>query len=610
MRKKKSIWLLGVLIFIVNPVIASQTATLNHNIKLIDQFYNEKNKNFTNGKLVLTATEVIKNRKKHTINTLAKAYVLLADSAMDKGDSARAFQFSQDGLTLGVIKLPIKLNLLLKITQGYYIQGKYKEVIVTADTVIPLAKKEQNISTLLNSYAYQASAYALMGKYLDGYKKLQLIDQIVAEKPHFSNHINLLQTLALANQNLGDYQTSITLHLKLLKLQFALASQNGIERTYYNLASSYLKLKKYDDAYNAFWQVKLLAEKKSAPIILAYAELGIGETLLKQHKYSLAYNALIKSEKLFKGKNLTKSYFSNLIALAMAARHTDRSFFASQILKKAEVLAQTIQLTQDQVKIYKLLSTDYQRQGNEHKALLLLNKYLALKKQFKEEKSKAKQLPIAIKHSMDKSKELTLKFSENGALYTKFSQKNHSLRTIIVVLTFITIALLIALIILWLKHRNYLFYADYIEVEQPRNHLPSPIITKKNYQLNYKKARKFNYPITISLISVVNWQELSFLFSNKIMKEIANNIAIIINDNIDEFEQAGKINDGDYLLMFPHKFKSEVTTTVEHITAELNARIFANLGEFSVIIKVISQTPNAQDIDPFTFLSQLDDLMN
>jgi len=610
MAKNVLIGIISLFFIFEKTVMASQTVIstqdVSKNLNQIEQFYSNKNKSINNDKLIYIVTEIINHRNRYSSNTLAKAFSLLADSAMNKGDSARAFQFSQDGLKQGAITPSIQIDLLLKITQGYGIQGKYKEEIETAEKVIYIAKKQQDTPSLLNAFAYQATAFALMGKYFEGYQKMKMIDEILNKNPRFNNQIKLLQTLAIANQSLGELQTSITLNIKLLKLQFNTVNQQDIEKTYYNLASAYLKLKKYDDAYNAFWQVKLLAEKKSSPIFLAYAELGMGKTLLRQHQYSSAYSSLVKAEKLLKGKNLSKDYLSCLIALAKAAGKTNRHFFASQILTKAEILAENIDLSQSQIKLYKLLSEDYQKQGHDHKALQLLNKYLDLKQQFKQERNKTKKLPVDINQSKNKSKELTLKFSKNGTVYAEYTAKNHFLRGTIIVLIFISISLIIVTIILWLKHRNYLFHADYIELEQSKEYLSSPVITKNNYQLSYKKARKYNYPITITLISIINWEELSFMFNKKIMKEIANNIAIIINDNIDEFEQAGKINNGGYLLIFPHQTENEISETIEQITTELNARIFANLGEFSVIIKVVSKTPCVQDIDPFAFLSQLD----
>ena len=181
MQKNVFIGLVLTTFFLGKTVIATQTTILNQKtsqiINLINQFYSEQDKNLNNNNnLISTASRVIKNRKKHSINTLAKAYSLLADQAMYKGDSARAFQFSQDGLTLGVMKPSIQLNLLLKIIQGYNTQGKYTKVVTTADSVISMAKKEHDISTLLNACAYQATAYALMGNYTDGYRKLQIID--------------------------------------------------------------------------------------------------------------------------------------------------------------------------------------------------------------------------------------------------------------------------------------------------------------------------------------------------------------------------------------------------------------------------------------------------
>ncbi|PCI59515.1 MAG: hypothetical protein COB35_11165 [Gammaproteobacteria bacterium] len=613
MLVSKLFWLTGVFLMIT-PFINTNAAHTNTkkieiNIRKINQYFSNPAEDFSYETITSLASETIKNHQNYHTDTLAKAFSLLADAAIYKGDNARAFQFAQDGLAQGIVKKDIKLNLLKKILAGYYVKGKYNKVLSTVENIINSTEKKQDLSTLLIAYGYKASVYGLLGQYNNAYQQLQLIDKITTENPVFSNNIPLLKVIAIANHNLEDYQTSLTLHLKLLKLQFDLAKKQNIERTYYNLAASYLQLGKYDDAFNAFWQVKLIAEQKSAPIILAYAELGIGETSLKQQNFPLAYSSLVKAEKLLKGKNLTKPYISNLIALAKAASKTNRAFFAKQLLQKAELLSQQTPLTHQQIELYQLLAESYRQQGNYSSAFKALQKYQTLHEQFEQAKIKLITLPLASERVSFKNKELALKFSEKGALYTTFSQKNTHLRSIILVLSFVVISLFVMSIALWLKHRSYLLHADYNDSEKANTYMANPIKTKKNYQLNYKKARKFSYPLTITFIQVGNWHELSFHFSKKIMAEVANNIAIIINHNLNEFDQAGLINEGEYLLMFPHRQQEDISETMTQLTAELNARIFANLGEFSVIIKTASQTPNVQDIDPFAFLARLSDLL-
>ena len=123
-------------------------------------------------------------------------------------------------------------------------------------------------------------------------------------------------------------------------------------------------------------------------------------------------------------------------------------------------------------------------------------------------------------------------------------------------------------------------------------------------------ARKYAYPLTMGYISITNWQELTFQFNKKIVGEVSREIASVINEHINEFENAGLINDGEYLLLFPHQNKDEVSVIIEKLVSALKLRFFANLGGFSVIISYSIESPSFQDIDPYIFLSQLSDSIN
>lgn len=131
--------------------------------------------------------------------------------------------------------------------------------------------------------------------------------------------------------------------------------------------------------------------------------------------------------------------------------------------------------------------------------------------------------------------------------------------------------------------------------------------TKQLYQTNFNMARKYDYPLTLGYISITNWQELSFQFNKKTVSEVSRGISSLINEHLNEFENAGLINDGEYLLFFPHQNIDEVTKTIETLISALKLRFFANLGEFSVIIAYSIENPDFQDIDPYIFLSRLSD---
>ncbi|MCW8832882.1 MAG: hypothetical protein OQK03_06155 [Colwellia sp.] len=118
-------------------------------------------------------------------------------------------------------------------------------------------------------------------------------------------------------------------------------------------------------------------------------------------------------------------------------------------------------------------------------------------------------------------------------------------------------------------------------------------------------ARKYAYPLTLGYISINNWQELLFKFNKKVVNEVSDNIVDLINEHISEFENAGLINDGEYLLLFPHQNKEDVMITMEKLLEDLRLRFFANLGGVSVILSYSVESPDFQDIDPYIFLSQL-----
>jgi GGDEF domain-containing protein len=313
----------------------------------------------------------------------------------------------------------------------------------------------------------------------------------------------------------------------------------------------------------------------------------------------------VKAEKLFKGRHLIRPYLSNLLVLVQVSKATNRTIFANQILKMAEKIAADVELTREQIELYKMLSLNYQQNGNYRTALQMLLRYWQLREKFKQTTDQKINLPENIKTLSDKGKELALKFSEKGQVYTQYHNKNKQLRVIIWGLIFVVMGVIIVAFALWFKHKSYLLHADSRELEQPLDYIPSPLHTKKNYYQCYKRARKFNYPLTVGYLQVTNWEELSFQFSSKVMAEVAETIAHIINENLDEFDQVGLLAKGEYILLFPHRTQIEVKAKVKHISDEISARFFANLGDFSVIISSTSKTADIQDIDPFVFLAQL-----
>jgi hypothetical protein len=269
-------------------------------------------------------------------------------------------------------------------------------------------------------------------------------------------------------------------------------------------------------------------------------------------------------------------------------------------------MARNVKLSKKQSKLFLLLSDMYQQNGDYKSALDMHKHYLDLVLQFQ----KKGVLPLAINPNQmlsanNKSRNLILNLAEQSKLHSQFNEKYITQREIIYLLSFVIFLLVITFGYFGLRQRTLRLNQVYDEVEQPLSYLVSPSQTKRNYQLNYKMARKYDYPLAVGYLSVINWQELSFHFNHKIMLEVSKTLATLLNEAKSEFDEAGTINDGEYLLLGPHQTEVEIAAKLHGLAAAIKVRFFANLGDYSVQIGYAYGLPTAQDIDPYIFLSRL-----
>lgn len=583
----------------------TRSLAVEKNTQKIEELFNLSKEALISDDVISVSSDVIKQRELYSKNTIAKVFILLANVASNKNDVDRAFQFANDGLMLSIGDLSLKLNLLLKVASGYYAKGQYHKVLEIANDAILIAKSTVNTKYMLLTLAYRSMAYALLAEYEKAFTDLQKVDNIIERNQAFSENIELLEIIATAHYYLGDFKTALTINQKILKLRYDLSLKPELGRTYYNLARAYHRLGMLDDAYNAYWETKKYAQEKKSDVQLAYAELGIGEILLLQREYQASYIALLKAEKIFKDQSLNKPYLNAVIALAKAGYANDQRDTAHKFLLLAEDMMKNMELISEQVELYLLLSEMYKSQGDYEKALRLLNQYIVTNQQFSDHKLSNVLLRNNSLPEQDKSRQLVIKLAEKSELSAVFTKKFQKQAYIIFILAILIIVLIVFIIIYAFKERSKRIDLAYDEIEKPVYFLESPIATKQIYQAAYKKARKYNYPISIGYISIGNWKELKFRFNKKILTEVSKTIATLINEHIGEFDSAGLINEGEYLLLYSHQSSQEIEKDFAQLKDALNVRFFANLGDFSVNINFTLDTPSVQDIDPYIFLSRL-----
>lgn len=597
----------------------SAEITLAEQEQLIDQvelLFAKDDEKLDYNEVLKLSNKIIIHREKYTNDIIAKTYLLLAHVTSSKGELETAYQFTLDGLASVSGQEQVRMCLQIKLASILVDKKRYKQLLSIAQEAIDMPRNKENTKYYLFSLSYRSVAYAMMNQYQLALKDLQEVQSNIEENPSFAEHITLLSILANAYYHLADYQTALTLHQKVLQLRFRSKKLDNIEQTYYHLANTFFKLNQFDDAYNAYWESKRYAEKKAAKIYMAYASQGLGLTLTQQAQFNDAKIELLEAKSLFYQHNLISSYLETIISLVLLNDLMDVNLTTSTLLDEAEELAMNIQLTGGYIIIYQLLA-DFNKQKNHlKKAYFWQKKYSdAL---LKSKKSVAFSNPLTTKHTINsaksanivastKTRELAVKLAEQSASNNTFPTKYVQQQTFIYTLSILVFFLFCSVILLLLNIRARRLKSAHEAIEKPSDVIATPIQTKDLYEKNFNMARKYAYPLTLSYISISNWQELTFQFNKKIVSEVSREIASVINKHINEFESAGVVNDGDYLLIFPHQHKKEVSIVIEKLVLDLKLRFFANLGEFSVIIAYAIDTPVFQDIDPYVYLSQLSD---
>ena len=572
----------------------------------IQQYYNMEEAELPLEEVVTLATNVIQQGEAYSQNTLAMTYSLLADVADIRGEASRSFQFAMFGLTYKPIAAEVALNLKLRKASGYFFKGQYQNLIKLMEEVMLLAERENNLKYQVLSRAYRAMARAIIGDYENSLRDLLAVETLIGHKQEAVDFIQLYELLAISQHYLTNDEVALNLYEKVLAQRFEREQLIGIETTYVNLADVYLNMGRLDDAFSAFWEAKNYAEKFELPIKMAYAELGIGKVYLRQGNNEQAFKSLVEAESLFKGQNLSNAYLSTLTELIIASQRTGREQFAKELIMRAQGLAEVSELNQAQGPLYQLLAEYYEQQQDSIQALTMLKRYVAVKdKHTSREKISAAKAGAHFnptEHSQLQALKVVEISETQPASISSVQQKKQN-----TVLLWISFLLLVIVMYQWFKLRTQRMRFLYDQVEKPAYILSRPPETKQLYQRIFKKARKYEYPLTVGYIEIKNWQDLSFQFNKRVVQEVEKTIATIINQNIGEFDYAGQINQGEYLLMFPHQPTEIVAPKLDKLIDALKVRFFANLGDFSVTIGYSHNQQTAQDIDPYIFLSRLSD---
>jgi len=575
----------------------------------VEQLFEQNYESLPANEVMLLSNKVISQRQKYPKAIIAKTYLLLANIALNKGEIDTAYQFIQDGIVLTQPNQTIQLCLQITLAKVLIQKKQYKKLLTVTEQVINSSVLQPNSRTLLLALSYRSVAFAMLSQHSKALADLKKVQQVLKQHPTFVEHVALLAILADAYYHLNDFQTALTIQLKVLKLRFSLNELDNVNQTYFQLGNAYFQLNRFDDAYNAFWEAKRYAQIKDAPIHTAYAIQGLALTLLKQEKYLQAQVEFLRAKELFHSHNLTIPCVEVLISLAKISQLLAPSSQNFDYLLTAEKKSANIILTKEYSILYQMLATMYLAKSEIDKAYFWQEKYsdALLNNQLL---TKFTHVEATIEQSVLASaaaRKLAVKLSEQSELTNAFSGKYQQQEIMILMLSLIIVLYLLRRLFIWGKQRTIQSRHKYDEQEIPGNILSTPTQTKQLYLTNFNMARKYSYPFTLGYISLSNWTELAFKFNTNTLDEVRAGIAELINEHLDDFELAGEINGGEYLLIFPHQNKDQVMVTMNKILQTIPLRSFANLGEYSVGLAYAMKSQDFQDIDPYIFLSNLSD---
>ena len=87
-------------------------------------------------KVIELSQKIIDQRINYPSEVIAKAYLLLANVASNKGELETALQFTNDGLAIKTLNKVTKLRLLLSLAKVFSEKKEYQQLLSTVEQVI------------------------------------------------------------------------------------------------------------------------------------------------------------------------------------------------------------------------------------------------------------------------------------------------------------------------------------------------------------------------------------------------------------------------------------------------------------------------------------------
>ena len=262
--------------------------------------------------------------------------------------------------------------------------GRNEEAVGVLVRILGIAKRNQQtypelkkqIKFILNNAGVANMYLGNYDKALDfHYKSLELREE-EGDKGAIRTSYN---NIGLVYFNLKDYEKATQYYLKAIELSKEINDLNVADRIYINLGLSYQQLGKFDEAVKSFEDgFKICGNNCSENIIKEGLE-GLGLAYYAHQKLGLAKENFVKSLEISRRQSDKRYTCENLYFLGKIEIELDNEVQGIDLLKEAESLAESNNLAEAKLSIYRELADYYGKQKDFETSLNYQNKYTQFK---------------------------------------------------------------------------------------------------------------------------------------------------------------------------------------------------------------------------------------
>jgi tetratricopeptide (TPR) repeat protein len=323
---------------------------------------------------------------------------------------------SDDSLQIKLISAKhdtIRIELLNQLAFANRVNDPEK-ALQYANIAGEMSFRNSYVKGLLNSIKIKAIAYKYLGQYeksMDLILKALKLAEIINDEVQVSNCYNVIGSIYQAKNN---YDMAISYFGKSFVIEMKLGNIEQASIRLYNIGTVYEIKKNIDAALTLYKKSLKLEEQLNREEGIMYALYGIGGILIDKGDFVNAEVNLIRALKLSEKNNNTSgiSYCTyELGRLYMKLNQNDK---AIEYYTKSYTLAISINEKSQLKDVYSGLSTLYSTMGDYQKAYYFLTKYNDVYDSINSSESNEKISALINKYEIDKrDREVELLFKEN-----------------------------------------------------------------------------------------------------------------------------------------------------------------------------------------------------